>query len=97
MVPAESGVDSYRVFETKPIGNEFRLENTWPSIESLQGRQDVDNMRISKIAVSRWASSDWDISGLRVTDNAAHESDIMGKTRYDWVQTVLEEKPIQKI
>ena len=38
---------NYRVFETKLIGNEFRLESTWPSIQSLQGRNDVENMRLS--------------------------------------------------
>ena len=50
--------------ETKPIGNEFRLEQTWPSIQSLQGRRDVDNMRLRSIEYSRWSSSDYDFSGL---------------------------------
>ena len=30
-----AGAGGYMVQETKPIGNEFRLEQTWPSIQSL--------------------------------------------------------------
>ena len=70
--------------ETKPVGNGFRLEQTWPSIQSLQGRRDVDNMRLRSIEFSRWSSSDYDFSGLQVTNNQGQTSELMGTKRYDF-------------
>ena len=72
------------VRETRPIGNEFRLEQTWPTIASLQGRQDVNNMRLKSISYSRWANGDHDFSGLKVKNNQDQESDIMGTTRFEY-------------
>ena len=64
-----SGAGSSGLRETKLIGNEFRLDQTWPTTQSLQGRRDVNNMRLRSIEFSRWSSSDYDFSGLQVTNN----------------------------
>ena len=71
----------YMVHETKPIGNEFRHEQTWPSIASLQGRQEM-GMVIKTLSWSRWATSDYDLSGFKVTNNHGQTSEIMGTERY---------------
>ena len=80
----------YMVHETKPIGNEFRHEQTWPSIASLQGRQDIDNMRIKTISFSKWASNDTDLSGIKVTNNQGQTSELMAKERYEFVSVILQ-------
>ena len=57
------------VRETDPIGNDFRLIETFPSMASLQGRSDVNNMKIKTIEFSRWATSDQDLSAIKVKTN----------------------------
>ena len=57
------------IHETKPVGNDFSLNQTWPEIASLSGRRDVDNLRIKQISFSRWASGDHDFSGLKIKNN----------------------------
>ena len=37
----------------------------WPDINSLYGRQDVENLKIRKISWSRWGSGDNDLSAFR--------------------------------
>ena len=59
----------FMVHETEPIGNEFGLDQTWPAMSSLEGRQDVNNMRIKTISFSRWGENDYDFSGLKVQNS----------------------------
>ena len=38
-------------------------------------------MRLKQIAISRWGSSDEDLSGLKLTNNSGQESELLGKER----------------
>ena len=84
----------FMVHETKPIGNDFGLEQTWPAISSLQGRTDIDDMRLQVIQFSRWGENDQDFSGLVVTNNAGQSSDLMGTKRHEYTQIYLNQAPI---
>ena len=77
------------IHETNPLGNDFSLEQTWPTIASIQGRRDVDNLRVKSISFSRWASSDYDFSGMKVKNNQDEESDVMGTTRFEYQNIIL--------
>ena len=72
------------VRETEPIGNDFRLIEPFPTIASLQGRTDVNNMKLKTIFYSRWASGDYDLSAIKVKNNQDQESGVLGTTRYEY-------------
>ena len=50
----------------------------WPEVNTLHGRQDVENLKITKIGWSRWGSSDNDLSGFRLYPVQGGESPIIG-------------------
>ena len=66
-----------KVFKTDPlIGNNWSYNNLtmWPKPNTLYGRQDVENMKIRKIAWSQWGSGDEDLSGLRLYPHEGEDS-----------------------
>ena len=72
------------IFETEMYGNSIsKYTQVWPTIESLQGRQDAETLRITKISWSKWGSGDDDLSGIRL-HTASSESEQLGAERYNW-------------
>ena len=83
------------IHETPLYGNCIGFyPQIWPKIDTFQGRQDVENMRIKKLHWSRWGSGDNDLSGIKLTNNQDQESPILGQTRYEWRDITLRDEPI---
>ena len=87
----------WRLHQTEPAGNSYKHAQTWPAISSLEGRQDVEQMRLKSITFSRWGGNDQDFSGVKVTNKADQSSELMGTERHDWETAQIKELPIQKI
>ena len=59
-----------QIFETAPSGCAIsHFSQSWPVVNSLQGRSDVSNMKVSKISFSRWGGSDFDLAGLKLMNS----------------------------
>ena len=84
------------IFKSELYGNSFghMTQKFWPALSTLYGRQDVENLKIRKIAWSQWGSGDEDLSGLRFYPFNGPDSDILGETRYSWAETELPQTPI---
>ena len=47
--PPPVAAGEFFVHETKDLGNDFSKNQTWPEVQTLRGRQDIDNMRLRQI------------------------------------------------
>ena len=56
----------YKPFVTKNVGHQYSSVETWPATASLEGRQDIANMRITQFSFSRWSEGDYDLSGIKM-------------------------------
>ena len=85
-----------KIHELSTLGNNFGFSNLklWPEPNSIYGRQDVENMKIRKITWSKWSSTDFDLSGVRLYPTEGNDSDILGETRYGWEELTLHQTPI---
>ena len=86
----------YKVHETKPEGNSFKFNQTWPAVADLNG-QNKAQKKLTKIQFSRWAGNDYDLSGLILHNAQGQTSETMGKEKHAWEEKVLEQAPIEKI
>ena len=85
-----------KIHKTDYYGNSFGImdQRFWPALNTLYGRQDVENMKIRKISWSQWGSGDEDLSGVRFYPFEGEDSGIMGETRYTWAEAELHQRPI---
>ena len=88
-----------KIHETDTMGNNFGFTTLkyWPEINSIYGRQDVENMKIRKITWSKWSDTDYDLSAIRFYPTEGDDSQIIGETRHGWEEVTLRTEPIQKI
>lgn len=54
-------------------------------------------MRITEISYSRWGGGDYDLSGLRLTNNSGTTSQLFGSERHAWQSLRLKSQPIASI
>ena len=57
----------------------------------------MEALRITKISFSRWGQSDFDIAGIKLTNNSGQESGLLGMERHAWESLTLQPKPILKM
>ena len=88
-----------QIHETEPNGCAITgFAQTWPKIPQLEAAvNNVSSKQISKISFSRWGQNDYDIAGIKLTNNEGQESEILGMARHAWDSIMLQQKPIQKI
>ena len=87
-----------QIIETAPNGCAIsHFSQSWPVVNSLQGRSDIANMKVTKIFYSRWGSSDFDLAGLKVMNSQGSDSGLLGMERNDWESITLNQAPIQQI
>ena len=82
--------------KTEMVGHSWGImdQRFWPPLNTLWGRQDVENLKLRKMSWSQWGSGDEDLSGLRLFPFEGEDSGILGETRYGWAETELHQRPI---
>ena len=85
-----------QIYETEPNGCAItNFAQTWPKIPQLEAAvHNVSSKQISKISFSRWGQNDYDIAGIKLTNNEGQESEILGMLRHEWDTVMLQQKPI---
>ena len=71
-----------QVHRYEPVGHSFNYFESWPIKQSLQGRSDVENMRIKEISWSRWGENDVDFAGVKLTNYKGQSSEVIGLNRH---------------
>ena len=69
----------FYVHETRLLGDFFDKKQTVPTKQSLEGRGNVEFIRIKTIFYSRRSYTDYDLHGLKIENNLNETSNIIGE------------------